>query len=350
MPAGAPKYRILNGRPNEDMAAKTYDVVGIGNAIVDIIARCDDAFLSKRDLDKGFMRLIDADDAASLYEEMGPATERSGGSVANSIAGLASFGASCGFIGRVAADQFGGIFRHDIRSLGIEYTTEPAVDGEPTARCLILVTPDGERTMNTFLGASVDLTAADIDPHLIGAAKFVYLEGYLFDKDAAKSAFHEAARLAKESGAKVALSLSDPFCVDRHREDFRALVKDGADIVFANEKEITSLYETNTFLEAADAALQDCEMAVLTRSEVGSLIVSSGETTEIPADPVSQVVDATGAGDLYAAGFLYGLARRLPLETCGRLGSLAAAEAISHIGARPEANLVELAKSRGLLP
>ena len=350
MPAGAPKYRILNGRPNEDMAAKTYDVVGIGNAIVDIIARCDDAFLSKRDLDKGFMRLIDADDAASLYEEMGPATERSGGSVANSIAGLASFGASCGFIGRVAADQFGGIFRHDIRSLGIEYTTEPAVDGQPTARCLILVTPDGERTMNTFLGASVDLTAADIDPHLIGAAKFVYLEGYLFDKDAAKSAFHEAARLAKESGAKVALSLSDPFCVDRHREDFRALVKDGADIVFANEKEITSLYETNTFLEAADAALQDCEMAVLTRSEVGSLIVSSGETTEIPADPVSQVVDATGAGDLYAAGFLYGLARRLPLETCGRLGSLAAAEAISHIGARPEANLVELAKSRGLLP
>lgn len=350
MPAGAPKYRILNGRPNEDMAAKTYDVVGIGNAIVDIIARCDDAFLSKRDLDKGFMRLIDADDAASLYEEMGPATERSGGSVANSIAGLASFGASCGFIGRVAADQFGGIFRHDIRSLGIEYTTEPAVDGQPTARCLILVTPDGERTMNTFLGASVDLTAADIDPHLIGAAKFVYLEGYLFDKDAAKSAFHEAARLAKESGAKVALSLSDPFCVDRHREDFRALVKDGADIVFANEKEITSLYETNTFLEAADAALQDCEMAVLTRSEAGSLIVSSGETTEIPADPVSQVVDATGAGDLYAAGFLYGLARRLPLETCGRLGSLAAAEAISHIGARPEANLVELAKSRGLLP
>ncbi len=325
-------------------------VVGIGNAIVDIIARCDDAFLSKRDLDKGFMRLIDADDAASLYEEMGPATERSGGSVANSIAGLASFGASCGYIGRVAADQFGGIFRHDIRSLGIEYTTEPAVDGQPTARCLILVTPDGERTMNTFLGASVDLTAADIDPHLIGAAKFVYLEGYLFDKDAAKSAFHEAARLAKESGAKVALSLSDPFCVDRHREDFRALVKDGADIVFANEKEITSLYETNTFLEAADAALQDCEMAVLTRSEAGSLIVSSGETTEIPADPVSQVVDATGAGDLYAAGFLYGLARRLPLETCGRLGSLAAAEAISHIGARPEANLVELAKSRGLLP
>ena len=331
------------------MAAKTYDVVGIGNAIVDIIARCDDAFLSKRNLDKGFMRLIDSNEAAELYEEMGPATERSGGSVANSIAGLASLGAKCGFIGRVAADQFGGIFRHDIRSLGIAYATEPAVDGAPTARCLVLVTPDGERTMNTFLGASVDLTAADIDAELISAAKVVYLEGYLFDKDEAKSAFRQAAKLAKDAGAKVALSLSDPFCVDRHRDDFRALVKDGADIVFANEKEITSLYETNTFLEAADAALQDCEMAVLTRSEAGSLIVGGGETTEIAAEPVSEVVDATGAGDLYAAGFLFGLTKGLSIADCGRLGSLAAAEAISHIGARPEANLVELAKDRGLL-
>jgi len=331
------------------MAARTYDVVGIGNAIVDIIARCDDAFLSKRNLDKGFMRLIDSNEAAELYEEMGPATERSGGSVANSIAGLASLGAKCGFIGRVAADQFGGIFRHDIRSLGIAYATEPAVDGAPTARCLVLVTPDGERTMNTFLGASVDLTAADIDAELISAAKVVYLEGYLFDKDEAKSAFRQAAKLAKDAGAKVALSLSDPFCVDRHRDDFRALVKDGADIVFANEKEITSLYETNTFLEAADAALQDCEMAVLTRSEAGSLIVGGGETTEIAAEPVSEVVDATGAGDLYAAGFLFGLTKGLSIADCGRLGSLAAAEAISHIGARPEANLVELAKDRGLL-
>ncbi|WP_108682436.1 adenosine kinase [Methyloceanibacter sp. wino2] len=331
------------------MAEKTIDVVGIGNAIVDIIARCDDAFLTKRNLDKGFMRLIDSAEAAELYEEMGPATERSGGSVANSIAGLAALGAKCGFIGRVAADQFGGIFRHDIRSLGISYETEPAVDGAPTARCLILVTPDGERTMNTFLGASVDMTAADIDAELIGAAKFVYLEGYLFDKDEAKSAFREAAKLAKEAGAKVALSLSDPFCVDRHREDFRELVKHGADIVFANEKEITSLYETNTFLEAADAALQDCEMAVLTRSEDGSLIVGGGETIEIRAEPVSQVVDATGAGDLYAAGFLFGLSRGMPIADCGRLGSIAAAEAISHIGARPEANLVELAKSRGIL-
>jgi len=331
------------------MAEKIYDVVGIGNAIVDIIARCDDGFLSKHDLDKGFMRLIDADEAAKLYEAMGPATERSGGSVANSIAGLASFGAKCGFIGRVAADQFGGIFRHDIRSLGISYTTSPAEDGAPTARCLVLVTPDGERTMNTFLGASVDFAPGDLDPALIEGAKIVYLEGYLFDKDAAKSAFREAAKRAKAAGAKVALTLSDPFCVERHRDDFRKLVKEDADIVFANEKEITTLYEVNSFDEAADAALQDCELAVLTRSEEGSMILGAGETTEIPADPVSKVMDATGAGDLYAAGFLFGITQGLPVETCGRLGSLAAAEVISHIGARPESSLAKLAAARGLL-
>jgi sugar/nucleoside kinase (ribokinase family) len=331
------------------MAEKTYDVVGIGNAIVDIIARCDEGFLTKHDLDKGFMRLIDADEAAKLYAAMGPAIERSGGSVANSIAGLASFGAKCGFVGRVAADQFGGIFRHDIRSLGIAYTTEPAQDGAPTARCLVLVTPDGERTMNTFLGASVDFTPADMDADMIGNAKIVYLEGYLFDKDAAKSAFRAAAKLAKAAGAKVALTLSDPFCVDRHRADFRKLVKEDADIVFANEKEITTLYEVNSFDEAADAALQDCELAVLTRSEAGSVIVGAGQTTEVAADLVPTVVDATGAGDLFAAGFLYGLTQGLPVEACGRLGSLAAAEVISHIGARPERSLAELARDRGLL-
>ena len=330
-------------------AADGYDVVGIGNAIVDIIARCDDAFLSKHDLAKGFMRLIPAGEAGRLYEAMGPAIERSGGSAANTIAGLASFGAKCGFIGRVAADQFGGIFRHDIRSLGVAYDTPPADDGEPTARCLIFVTPDGERTMNTFLGASVSFSAADIDAPLIEAASIVYLEGYLFDRGEAKEAFKEAARLARKSGAKVALTLSDAFCVDRHREDFRALISEGADIVFANEKEITSLYEVNSFAEAADAALADCELAVLTRSEAGSVIVANGETIAIPPEPVHKVVDVTGAGDLYAAGFLYGLTKGLPLETCGRLGSLAAAEVISHIGARPELSLRELAQKRGLL-
>jgi sugar/nucleoside kinase (ribokinase family) len=330
------------------MDEKLYDVVGIGNAIVDIISRCDDGFLSKHDLAKGFMRLIDADEANRLYAAMGPAVERSGGSVANTIAGLASFGAKCGFIGRVAADQFGGIFRHDIRSLGVAYDTAPATDGTPTARCLILVTPDGERTMNTFLGASVDLTATDINQAMIENSKIIYLEGYLFDRHQAKEAFRDAARRAREVGVKVALSLSDAFCVDRHRDDFRRLVREGADIVFANEKEITSLYQVNSFEEAADAALQDCEMAVLTRSAEGSVIVASGETIEIPADTVPEVVDVTGAGDLYAAGFLYGLTRGLPLETCGRLGSLAAAEVIGHIGARPERPLRELAKELGL--
>jgi len=331
------------------MAEKIYDVVGIGNAIVDIIARCDEGFLTKHDLAKGFMRLIDAQEAARLYEAMGPAIERSGGSAANTIAGLASFGAKCGFIGRVAADQFGGIFRHDIRSLGIAYDTPPADEGEPTARCLIFVTPDGERTMNTFLGASVGFTPEDLDEAMLRATKIVYLEGYLFDKEEAKAAFRQAAKEAKKAGAKVALSLSDAFCVDRHRADFRAFVREGADIVFANEKEIASLYEVNSFEEAADAALHDCEMAVLTRSEAGSVIVAAGETTEIASWPVQEVVDATGAGDLYAAGFLYGLTHGARLAECGRLGSLAAAEVIGHIGARPETPLRKLAKEKGLI-
>ena len=324
------------------MAEKVYDVVGIGNAIVDIIARCDEGFLSKHDLAKGFMRLIDAHEAARLYEAMGPAVERSGGSVANTIAGLASFGSKCGFIGRVAADQFGGIFRHDIRSQGVVYETAPATEGAPTARCLILVTPDGERTMNTFLGVSVALSAADIDQAMIENSKIIYLEGYLFDRHEAKEAFRDAARRARRAGVKVALSLSDAFCVDRHRDDFRKLVREGAHIVFANEKEITSLYQVNSFEEAADLALQDCEMAVLTRSEAGSVIVAKGET-------VGEVIDVTGAGDLYAAGFLFGLTHGAPLEICGRLGSLAAAEVISHIGARPETPLRKLAKDHGLL-
>ncbi len=331
------------------MAEKTYDVVGIGNAIVDIIARCDEGFLTKHDLTKGSMRLIDAEEANRLYSAMGPAVERSGGSVANAIAGLASFGARSGFIGRVAADQFGGIFRHDIRSLGVAYDTLPTEDGAPTARCLILVTPDGERTMNTFLGASVDFAPGDLDKDMIEAAKVVYLEGYLFDRDEAKAAFREAASVAKAAGAKVALSLSDAFCVDRHRDDFRTLVRDGADIVFANEKEITTLYRVNSFEEAAEAALADCELAVLTRSEAGSVIVADGESLVVEAEKVAPVVDLTGAGDLYSAGFLYGLTQGAPLAACGRLGSLAAAEVIGHIGARPEVSLRALAKEKGLL-
>lgn len=326
-----------------------YDVVGIGNAIVDIIGRCDDGFLSKHDLHKGFMRLIDAQEADRLYGLMGPATERSGGSAANTIAGLASFGGKGAFIGRVADDQFGKVFWHDIRASGVAFETGYTAGGLPTAVCLILVTPDGERTMNTFLGASTELGTGEVDAGIIAAAAITYLEGYLFDKPEAKEAFHLAAAIAAKAGRKTALTLSDAFCVDRHRTDFRQLVKGEVDILFANEKEITALYEVNSFDAAVDAVRGECEVAVLTRSEAGSLIVTPKETVEVRPVRVEKVVDATGAGDLYAAGFLFGFTRNLKLADCGRLGSLAAAEVISHIGARPEKPLAAIAQEQGLL-
>jgi sugar/nucleoside kinase (ribokinase family) len=331
------------------MQETRYDVVGIGNAIVDIFGHCDDAFLSKHDLAKGFMRLIDAQEADRLYGLMGPAMERSGGSAANTIAGLASFGGKGAFIGRVADDQFGKVFWHDIRASGVAFETAPATGGLPTAVCLILVTPDGERTMNTFLGASTELGPAEVDAGMIAAAKVTYLEGYLFDKPEAKEAFHAAAAIAAKAGRKTALSLSDAFCVDRHRADFRKLVKSGIDILFANEKEITALYEVNSFDEAVAAVRGECEIAVLTRSEAGSVIVTQKETVQVRPTRVEKVVDATGAGDLYAAGFLYGYTRNLKLVDCGRLGSLAAAEVISHLGARPELPLSTIAKQEGLI-
>ncbi len=326
-----------------------YDVVGIGNAIVDIIGRCDDALLSKHDLDKGRMHLISAQQADNLYSIMGPGTERSGGSAANTIAGFASFGGRGAFIGRVADDQFGKVFAHDIRAIGVAYDTPPAKSGVPTALCLIFVTPDGERTMNTFLGASTELGTGEVDAALIASAKITYLEGYLFDKPAAKQAFHTAAEIAAKAGRKTALTLSDAFCVDRHRDDFRKLVHHGIDVLFANEQEITALYEVNSFEEAVAAVRGECEVAVLTRSEQGSVIVTAKRTIEIRPEEVDKVVDVTGAGDLYAAGFLYGLTRELSLADCGRLGSLAAAEVIGHIGARPERPLVELARKEGLV-
>ena len=326
-----------------------YDVVGIGNAIVDIIGRCDDAFLSKHDLAKGFMSLIDAKQADALYGIMGPAIERSGGSAANTIAGLSSFGAKGGFIGRVADDQFGKVFAHDIRAIGVNYDTAPAKNGLPTALCLIFVTPDGERTMNTFLGASTELGSGEVDAKMIQAANVLYLEGYLFDKPEAKQAFYTAVDIAAKAGGKTALTLSDAFCVDRHRDDFRKLVRDGVDVLFANETEITALYEVNSFDDAVSAVRGECEIAVLTRSEEGSVIVTANEVVTVSAEPVDKVVDVTGAGDLYAAGFLFGLTRSLDLAACGRLGSLAAAEAISHIGARPEKSLDQLARDAGLI-
>jgi len=331
------------------MEETRYDVVGIGNAIVDIIGRCDDAFLSKHGLQKGFMRLIEARQAEALYGVMGPGIERSGGSAANTIAGLASFGGKGAFIGRVADDQFGKVFTHDIRAIGVTYETPPAKSGAPTALCLIFVTPDGERTMNTFLGASTELGSGEVDAGLIASAKVTYLEGYLFDKPEAKEAFHTAAALAAKAGRKTALTLSDAFCVDRHRDDFRKLVHHGVHILFANEKEITALYEVNSFEEAVIAVRGECEIAVLTRSEQGSVIVTSKATIDIRPEDVAEVVDVTGAGDLYAAGFLYGLTRSLSLADCGRLGSLAAAEVIGHIGARPEKPLHALARSEGLV-
>jgi sugar/nucleoside kinase (ribokinase family) len=331
------------------MGDANFDVLGIGNAIVDVIARCDDAFLAQHAMSKGHMQLILAAEAEALYGAMGPGVEVSGGSAANTCAGIASFGGNAAFIGRVAQDQLGRIFSHDIRSIGVDFDTEPAVDGAPTARSLILVTPDGERTMNTFLGASIELGEAELDRARIEGARLTYLEGYLFDPPLAQAAFHEAARIAAAAGRQVALSLSDAFCVARHRAAFRSLIQGGVDLLFANEEEICMLYEVDDFEQAAQAVRGECRLAALTRSAKGSLIVTPEERIEIQAAPVEKVVDVTGAGDLYAAGFLYGHAVGCDLNTCGKLASLAAAEAIGHLGARPEASLAELARSDGLI-
>jgi sugar/nucleoside kinase (ribokinase family) len=326
------------------------DVVGIGNAIVDIIGRCDDAFLAHHGCSKGAMQLVDAETVKRLYDAMGPAVEISGGSVANTMVGVASLGGRAGFIGKVAQDQFGAVFAHDIRSAGVTFTTPAAAVGsDPTACSLILVTPDGQRTMNTFLGVSPRLGGDEIDAQLIRSAQIIYLEGYLFDRPEAKSAFRQAAAIAGRAGRKVALSLSDAFCVERHRAEFMSLIHAQVDILFANEAEITSLYQTTSFEEAAQRAQRDTKLAAITRSEKGSVILGEGERIEVEAAPVAKVVDTTGAGDLYAAGFLLGVARGLDLEVAGRLGSLAAAEIISHVGARPEVSLHKLAQDHGLL-
>lgn len=331
------------------MSETRYDVIAIGNAIVDIIGRCDDAFLAAHGAPKGHMRLVDEATISTLYSDMGPAIEISGGSAANTIVGLSSFGGRGAFIGKVSDDEFGRIFSHDIRAAKVEFRTAAVSGKAPTSRSLILVTPDGERTMNTFLGVSTDLDGGEIDADLIRASAIVYLEGYLFDRPEAKAAFREAAAIAKAAGRQIALSLSDSFCVDRHRDDFRALIKDDVDILFANESEITSLYQTSDFETAAANAERDTRLAALTRSGQGSVIIQAGKRHNIPVDPVETIVDSTGAGDLYAAGFLFGLSRGLDLDSAGRLGSLAASEIISHVGARPAVSLSGLARSRGLI-
>lgn len=318
-----------------------FDILGIGNAIVDVVARTDDAFLSRHDMHKGAMMLVDAVAAHTIYAAMPPGMESSGGSAANTCAVAAMLGARVAYIGKVAADQLGTVFRHDIRATGVHFPSNPLNGGAPTARCLILVTPDGQRTMNTFLGACVTLGESDVDETLVASAAVTYLEGYLFDPPAAQAAFRRAAAVAHAAGRQVALSLSDAFCVNRHRDAFRDLVAGHVDILFANETEITSLYEENSFEAAAEAARRDVGLAALTRSEAGSLILRGAETVEVAAEP-ARVVDTTGAGDAYAAGFLTGLTAGRSLPVCGRLGSIAAAEVISHYGARPAADLKQL--------
>lgn len=325
------------------MTQATYDVLGVGNAIVDILSQADDSFLADQGMEKGAMTLVDEARAHAIYDAMGAAVEASGGSAANTIAGVASFGGKAAFIGRVRDDEFGRIFAHDLRSLGVAYSTSAATGGPATARCLILVTPDAQRTMNTHLGACVELTEADIDPALVAAAQVTYLEGYLFDPPQAKDAFRKAARLAREAGRKVALTLSDSFCVHRYHDEFLELIRDHIDILFANEAEMEALYPGASLGEAAALLAGQVEIAAVTRSEKGSLLVSGDARVEVAAQPIDRLVDTTGAGDLYAAGVLYGLSQGKPLAECGRLGSIAAAEVISHYGARPETSLAALA-------
>ncbi len=323
----------------------TVDVVAIGNALVDVLSHETDEFVTDQGMVKGTMALIETDRAESLYAAMNPAVEVSGGSAANTTVGLASLGSSAAFIGRVRTDQLGEVYTHDLRAAGVQFDTPPAVDGLPSGRCLIVVTPDAERTMNTYLGASSELGAADVDPELIAAAAITYLEGYLWDSPDAQDAYRFAAQTAHDAGRRVALTLSDLFVVERHRETFLELVAGSVDILFANEAEICSLYEVDDFDSALQRVIGHCEVAALTRSEKGAVIVRGDEVHVVPAAPIpgGKLIDTTGAGDLYAAGFLHGFTRGYDLERCGKLGALAASEIISHIGPRPEANLAELA-------
>ncbi|MBO1079912.1 adenosine kinase [Roseomonas haemaphysalidis] len=323
------------------MALPTLDILGIGNAIVDVLAREEDGFLAQHGMQRGAMNLIDAAKAEAIYGGMGPGVESSGGSAGNTCAVAAALGARVGFLGKVADDALGQTFGHDIRAAGVRFPTAPLAGGAPTARCLILVAPDGQRTMNTFLGACVHFGEDDVDEAAVASAAVTYLEGYLFDPPAAQAAFRRAAAIAHGAGRKVALTLSDPFCVGRHRDAFRALVRDGVDILFANEDEILSLYETDDFAQAMEQARAEVAIAALTRSEQGSVVVSGARTETVAAVPTT-VVDTTGAGDAYAAGFLAALTRGLDLAECGRWGSVAAAEVISHFGARPQAELKAL--------
>jgi sugar/nucleoside kinase (ribokinase family) len=330
------------------MPEPRFDVLGIGNAIVDVIARAEEDLLVRNALVKGSMRLVDTAEAERLYDQMSAAIETSGGCAGNTAAGVASFGGRAAFIGKVAEDQLGAIYRHDMKGTGVAFDTAPLREGAPTARSMILITPDGERTMNTYLGAAHELSPADIDRDTVAAAAITYLEGYLWDPPPAKEAFRRAAEYAHAAGRRVSLTLSDSFCVDRFRNEFLGLIRDGlVDILFANEAEMHALYETSDFDTAVAALQRDCRLAAVTMGANGALVVASDGIERVPATPVETVVDTTGAGDLFAAGFLFGEARGMPHADCARLGALAAAEVISHIGPRPATSLRGLAEQAG---
>jgi sugar/nucleoside kinase (ribokinase family) len=336
---------MLGGGPLASCAVTveaSLDVVGIGNALVDVLTHEDDAFIEAHGLVKGAMTLVDTDRAEELYGAMGAAIEMSGGSVGNSVAGVASFGGRAGYLGRVCDDQLGAVFAHDLRAQGVVFECPPATEGPPTGRSLIIVTPDAQRTMNTYLGASEFFCPNDVDADLVRSAQVTLLEGYLFDRPESMDAYWKASDIATEAGRKVALTLSDSFCVQRHHEHFLPLVRERVDILFANESEACILWGCDGAEAAIERARGEVGITCLTLGPRGSVIVAGGETHEVPAHPVA-VVDTTGAGDLYAAGFLFGYTAGMPLPECGRLASLAASEVISHIGARPEVRLADLA-------
>jgi sugar/nucleoside kinase (ribokinase family) len=326
----------------------SYDVAAIGNAIVDVIAPAEDPFLAANALVKGSMMLIDEARAHELYGRMGQAIETSGGSAGNTVAGVASLGGRAAYFGKVATDLLGEVFAHDTRALGVHFETPMLSGGAATGRSLINVTPDGERTMCTFLGASVELTAADVDAAVIEGASIVYLEGYLFDPPEARRAFAKAAGLARASGRTIAITLSDSFVVERHRAGLLEFIETEVDLVFANEAELKALFQTDDFEAASRAIRGRAGIAAITRGASGSVVLTQDETVEVAAFPVAKVIDTTGAGDQYAAGFMLGLARGRPFDFCARLGGLAAAEVISHYGPRPEVSLAELAARHGL--
>jgi adenosine kinase len=331
------------------MTSAKFDVLAIGNAIFDVLVRTDEAFLAQHQMIKGSMALIDESRAAAIYGAMGPATEMSGGSAANTIVGIAGFGARAAYVGKVKDDQIGRLYAHDIRAAKVVFDTPAAADGPATGCSYILVTPDGERTMNTYLGAAQDLAPADIDPDQVAASAIVYLEGYLWDPKNAKEAFLKASTIAHGAGRRVALTLSDSFCVDRYRDEFLELMRNGTvDLVFANEAELHALYETSDFDTALAQLRKDIALGVVTRSEKGCIVATKDGATPVPASPIRELVDTTGAGDLFAAGFLFGLVRGASLTDAARLGALAAAEVIQHVGARPQVSLRQLAQENGL--